>query len=211
MKFKKYNGETLTNAIVSYKIDGVRAHNTPDGPISRAGKPLYNLTLPDNVEVAEIYGGTWEETISMVRTQKGGSPVSKSAIYSLVPKLDKRLIIGKYATITPDEVAELFETAKQKGLEGLIIETDGVYYKVKGTETYDVPVLEVQEGTGRNLGRMGALMTPMGKVGGGFTDAQRELYYKDIIGKIIEVECMELTPDGKFRHPRFVRLREDKA
>ena len=133
------------------------------------------------------------------------------AIYSLRPNLDKRLIVGVYDTITPLEVAHLFEVAKTQGLEGLIIESEGVLYKVKGTETYDVPVIGVQEGTGRNLGRMGALLTPMGKVGGGFTDAHRELYYKDIIGKIIEVECMELTPDGKFRHPRFVRLREDKA
>lgn len=210
MKFKKYNGETLTNAIVSYKIDGVRAHNTPDGPVSRAGKPLYNLTMPKSIEVAEIYGGTWEETISMVRTQVG-APVPKSAIYSLRPKLDKRLVVGEYKIITPQEVENLFIFAKASGYEGLIIESEGLLYKVKGTETYDVPVTAVQEGTGRNLGRMGALMTPMGKVGGGFTDAQRELYYTNIIGKIIEVECMELTPDGKFRHPRFVRLREDKA
>jgi len=210
MKFKKYEGQTLTNATVSYKIDGVRAHNTPDGPVSRAGKPLYNLTLPDDIEVAEIYGGTWEQTISMVRTQVG-APVPESAIYSLRPNIDKRLVIGVYDTITPMEVAHLFDVAKLQKLEGLIIESEGLLYKVKGTETFDVPVIGVQEGTGRNLGRMGALLTPMGKVGGGFTDAHRELYYKDIIGKIIEVECMELTPDGKFRHPRFVRLREDKA
>ena len=30
------------------------------------------------------------------------------------------------------------------------------------------------------------------------------------IGKTIEVEVMELTPTGKFRHPRFMRLRPDK-
>ncbi len=31
-----------------------------------------------------------------------------------------------------------------------------------------------------------------------------------IVGKTIEIACMGLTPDGRFRHPRFIRLRLDK-
>jgi len=54
----------------------------------------------------------------------------------------------------------------------------------------------------------------MGKVGVGFSDVERETWWTPVFrrpGIIIEVECMELTPAGRFRHPRFIRIREDKA
>jgi ATP-dependent DNA ligase len=66
---------------------------------------------------------------------------------------------------------------------------------------------------------MGALQTAMGKVGTGFTDEDREHFwdldwnrnpdgtFKPVM---IEVSCMQLTPDGKFRHPAFERIRYDK-
>jgi ATP-dependent DNA ligase len=81
-----------------------------------------------------------------------------------------------------------------------------------------VTVTEIIEGTGKHKGRMGALMTPMGKVGTGFTDQERKEWWgrKALLGNhptlawLIEVECMQLTPDGKFRHPRFLRIRYDK-
>jgi len=59
---------------------------------------------------------------------------------------------------------------------------------------------------------MGALMTDMGKVGTGFTDMERQEWWikrNSRVGTVIEVECMQLTPDGLFRHPRFVRWRPD--
>jgi ATP-dependent DNA ligase len=46
------------------------------------------------------------------------------------------------------------------------------------------------------------------------SDAQREEFWEhggaNIIGKMIEVECLELTEYDKMRHPRFLRIREDK-
>jgi ATP-dependent DNA ligase len=50
----------------------------------------------------------------------------------------------------------------------------------------------------------------MGKVGTGFSDAMRKEDWNSRIGEFIEVECMQLTPDGKFRHPRFLKRRWDK-
>jgi len=49
----------------------------------------------------------------------------------------------------------------------------------------------------------------MGNVGTGLTDDQRRQFWAKP-PLTIEVECMELTPDGKFRHPRFKRERFDK-
>ncbi|TSP13984.1 hypothetical protein [Cupriavidus campinensis] len=33
----------------------------------------------------------------------------------------------------------------------------------------------------------------------------------EVLGRVIEVEYHEVTPDGSLRHPRFVRFRDDKA
>lgn len=206
MKFRLYKGETLYNVTVTLKIDGIRAHNTPDGPVSRSNKPLYNLKMPKSIQVAEIFAGTWEETVTAVRTIEG-TPVPKEYIYSLSPKMDERLIVGEYDRLTFKDVETIFRKYK-KDYEGLVLYSDGKMYKVKDKETYDVEVTDIQPGKGKHEGRMGALITTMGKVGTGFTDAVREEDWQP--GMIIEVECMELTPAGKFRHPRFVRRRYDK-
>jgi DNA ligase-1 len=86
--------------------------------------------------------------------------------------------------------------------------------KMKQKLTFDCRVIDIQPGTGKHTGRMGALIIDLDgvtfKVGTGFTDIQRaELYRLDIIGQIIEVEGMELTELGRVRHPRFIRVRED--
>ena len=101
--------------------------------------------------------------------------------------------------------------AQELGYEGLVIFTDKYMYKVKPEETFDVVVTGVIPGAGKHLGRMGALTTEMGDVGTGFTDIEREQFTEEfIVNQTIEVSCMMLTPDGKFRHARFCRLREDK-
>ena len=89
-----------------------------------------------------------------------------------------------------------------------LLHPGNVWLKVKSSDTFDVQVTDVVPGRGKHTGRMGALMTERGKVGTGFTDAQRSEVWQ--AGEIIEVECMSLTPSGKFRHPRFVRRRFDK-
>jgi ATP-dependent DNA ligase len=84
-------------------------------------------------------------------------------------------------------------------------------YKVKKQETIDVVVTDIQPGAGKYVGKMGALITSMGKVGTGFSDKQREAFNDtSVIGRTIEVGCMEVTKDNKFRHPRFIRFRPDK-
>ncbi len=205
MKFKTYKGETLKDVLVTYKIDGVRAHKTPEVIVSRAGKPLYNITM--DCDVAEVFLGSWEASVSAARTHLG-TPIAQEHIYSLQPTLDSRLIVGNYPTLTASDVDALFHKAKELGYEGLVLYSEDKMYKVKGKETYDVVVLQVLSGTGRNASRMGAVVTPMGKVGLGFSDLEREAGLP--LGSIIEVECMELTPKGKFRQPRFIRRRVDK-
>lgn len=120
------------------------------------------------------------------------------------------------------------------GFEGIMIKDMNAPYeckrntfwmKWKPTLTVDLEVIGVEEGTGRNVGRLGALVcagTDDGKeitvnVGSGFSDSDRDNLYRDrnmVIGRTVEILCDVITQnrDGTYslRFPRFVRFRDDK-
>lgn len=241
IRAKPWNGKDLKGIWeFTLKIDGVRAFWTEDGWVSRNGKPLYNI--PDSAVRGcsengyEVYcskpgrssKNNYKATIECVRAKTKDRPVRVDELYALEP-LDERLrfnitrLGSAYDNPTAAHIKACLKDAVAAGYEGLVLRQRDHWLKVKPVETYDVKVTGIIEGTGKHKGRMGALMTDMGKVGTGFTDAERitfwnwhlEVYENDmvqapIVGMVIEVECMQLTPAGKFRHPRFVRIRYDK-
>ena len=194
--------------LVTIKIDGVRMLRDSEGnPVSRGGNPLNNLQgIPKDIIDAEVFLGSWSSTVSAVRNSLP-CKVEASCVYNLNP-VDDRLIIGSYSSITEEEITALFDEQVAKGNEGLVIYTYSKAYKVKTKETYDVLVTGATQGKGKYTGLVGALVTEKGNVSG-FTDEQRNAF-TDKLPNIIEVDCMGLTPKGKFRHPRFVRERFDK-
>lgn len=121
-----------------------------------------------------------------------------------------------------------------QGFEGIMIKEMGAPYeckrntfwmKWKPTITVDLEVVGVEEGTGRNVGRLGALVcagADDGKeisvnVGSGFSDTDRDNLWADrnlVIGRTVEILCDVITQnqDGTYslRFPRFVRFRDDK-
>lgn len=118
------------------------------------------------------------------------------------------------------------------GKEGVMIKSMDAPYesrrgnfwcKYKPVYTYDLKVVAVEEGTGKNLGRMGALVcegTEEGKfirvnVGSGFTDIQRDDYWVNqnfVIGRIAEIAADAITQNQNSTHslrfPRFNRFRD---
>lgn len=219
MKFINYTeeiGKNLTgNYIITRKLDGVRVSYNSGAATSRTGKVLYNLPpgMPDGEY--ECMVGSFKDTISLLKTKVSDKKVPKDRLFQISPKIDPRIIIewvdfSKDIRSVEGYIAEVLLDEVLNGFEGLVLhpaDKSLPKIKVKPTYTYDVVVTGITEGKGKNKGKIGALITAKGKVGTGLTDEDRVV---DAVGKTIEVECMQLTENGKFRHPRFIRWREDK-
>jgi DNA ligase 1 len=120
-----------------------------------------------------------------------------------------------------------------KGYEGIMVKPiTGAYeckrstlwLKVKPFIEVSLTVVDTEEGTGRNAGKLGALIvegTDMGKfirtnVGSGLTDKDRESYWADkdrLIGQVVEIRADAITQNQdavneySLRFPRFLRFR----
>ena len=94
--------------------------------------------------------------------------------------------------------------------------------KWKPTITVDLNIVGFEEGTGRNLGRLGAIICEgvdderniCVNVGSGLSDSDRTEYWStrdQLLGSVVEVQADAVTQnqDGTYslRFPRFVRFR----
>ncbi len=117
------------------------------------------------------------------------------------------------------------------GYEGIMIKDPNAPYECKRSVAWlklkpfievSLSVLDVEEGTGRNQGRLGALVcrgTDDGKdivvnVGSGFTDSDRDIFWgsrSKLLEQVVEVRADAITQnqDGSYslRFPRFLRFR----
>jgi len=132
-------------------------------------------------------------------------------MYGLAP-LDPRLHWGALNNPTADDILGQLQRANDLGYEGLVLRQNGPWVKVKPEETHDVAITGYGDGRGKHLGRLGYVTTAKGA---GLTDTERKIPWAEakaerLVGQVIEVSCMQFTPDGQFRHPFFVRISPDK-
>lgn len=213
-------GDLVGDWQVTLKLDGVRAiwHHQL-GWLSRAQKPLYNIP-PWRHGVAcdcELFVGSFRDTIRAARTRipDEETPLIKAEhLYGLRP-LDSRLHLGILHNPTAADIRRELQHVNDLGFEGLVLRQNEHWIKIKPEETHDVTITGYGEGTGKHLGRLGFVTTGRGSVSSGFSDAERELLWSDakagrLVGQVIEVGCQELSLNGQFRHPYFVRQRPDK-
>ena len=130
-----------------------------------------------------------------------------------------------------ERFVELNKAAVDGGYEGVMIKDIDAPYECKRTHAWlkakpfievTLEVIDVEEGTGRNEGRLGAFVcegVDDGKkinvnVGSGFSDANRDDFWNsriDIKGQLVEVRADAITQnqDGTYslRFPRFKTFR----
>lgn len=170
------------------------------------------------------------------RRQIVKSVAAASAFLHAKAALNPLVSTTSYLVSSVDEIHTLYDNVTSRGLEGLIIKIPGHRYvgkrshawlKIKGEETEDLRVIGYFEGAGKYAGILGGLIVERQgievRIGGGFSDDQRKEIWtmiaraavvdddSRIIGRLIEVEYHEVTPDGSLRHPRFKRWRDDKG
>jgi DNA ligase 1 len=126
---------------------------------------------------------------------------------------------------------EINQKAIDGGYEGIMIKDPDAPYECKRTVSWlklkpfievSLEIKDVEEGTGRNVGRLGALVCEGNddarlirvNVGSGFSDADRDIFWNSrssLFGKIVEVRADAITQnqDGSYslRFPRFLSFR----
>jgi len=191
--------------------------------VSKNGKELHHLPqiMESKWELAEIcvgrewYQASRGDTWSIVSASKSDRrEILREEIYPLWPTLDPRLYMRTLTDPLAFQIKRAFKVARREGAEGLVLynEAEDLFIKVKNQQTIDTRITGLVASDAKShRGMLKEFITEMGKVGTGFTREQRKLYMDEsLIGTYIEVKCMGLTKNGKFDHPRFVRLREDK-
>jgi DNA ligase-1 len=130
-----------------------------------------------------------------------------------------------------DVMRRFAEASVEEGYEGIMIKSMDAPYeckrsdfwmKWKPTITVDLNIVGFEEGTGRNLGRLGAIVcegvdndrTIRVNVGSGLSDSDRDEYWLNrdkLLGDVVEVQADAVTQnqDGSYslRFPRFMRFR----
>ncbi len=160
----------------------------------------------------------------------------KEIEYNLKPDSNIFVLEKKEVDLDTNEGQKTYKDLNKKavdqGYEGIMIkDIDAPYQckrsyhmlKAKPFIEVSLTVKAVEEGTGRNVGKLGALIVEGqddGKliktnVGSGLTDSNREEFWKDqnkLIGQVVEIRADAITQnqdsnDYSLRFPRFLRFR----
>jgi len=168
---------------------------------------------------------------------------------SLVPQKDRSTNLSRLSKLFNDEIIrivgneevdldtpngsdrfkEINQSAIELGYEGIMVKDPDAPYECKRTHSWlkikpfievTLNVISVEEGTGKNIGRLGALVCEgidSGKiikvnVGSGFTDEQRnDIWNTNVIGHMVEVRADAITQNQdstySLRFPRFKTFR----
>lgn len=129
------------------------------------------------------------------------------------------------------KIEEFLNQMVAEDKEGLMLNTDVPYkrtrhkgiLKIKRFYTMDLKIIGYEEGTGRLEGTLGAFVLEYKgnevKVGSGFTDEQRDMFWQnrdEMIGLLCEVKYKEISSDKStglesLQFPVFVQMRTDKT
>lgn len=186
-----------------------------------------NLHIFDMLTLEEFKSG-YSQTIQAIRTTD-----LEDLIVEDLPNI--KIVSNKYVDLSTEqgkvEFDVFYKQCVENGLEGIMIKDPDAPYECKRTSswlklkpqcTIDLTVLDLEEGNDKYTGKLGAMICQGeedGKfvdvrVGSGFSDEQRELYWnnkEDVIGKVVEIKYDVITQNQNggysLRFPVFIRLR----
>jgi DNA ligase-1 len=185
------------------------------------------LMLFDIIPVSEFQRG--ESTLGQRRRsnllQSMKSVFNKVGSIDVIPQIEVDL--GSY--VGELQFKQYNKEAIDAGFEGIMIKDVDATYECKRSAKWlkmkpfievSLTVVNTEEGTGKNVGKMGALVcegTEDGKlikvnVGSGFSDQDRDDFWNcKVDGQVVEVRADAVTQnqDGTYslRFPRFLRFR----
>lgn len=209
--------------------NGIMNRQKGNGILNKAVKG----TITDK-EAGMVHATIWD-IIPFTDFQKGLCVTPYEERFGVLQALDMPVRISLIENIevaSEDEAHHIFEEYFQQGEEGIILKDINAPWedkrvkhqvKFKGELECDLRCVDWQEGTGKNVGKLGALVLESDdgvvkvNVGSGFTDEQRDKYTREeTVGKIVAVKYNARIQDKKtLQHslflPVFLELREDKA
>jgi DNA ligase-1 len=188
------------------------------------------LNLFDMCPLEDFEKGFWDKS-QTVRSQMIQAWVEQNN--ELLPNVT--CLANELVDLDTDEgqlrYKEINAQAVAGGYEGIMIKDPDAGYECKRSVAWlklkpfievSLEVVDVEEGTGRNVGRLGAIVcqgvddgkTIRVNVGSGFSDSDRDSYWSSrdsLLGQIVEVRADAVTQnqDGTYslRFPRFLRFR----
>jgi DNA ligase-1 len=188
------------------------------------------LNLFDMCPLEDFELGSWDKS-QTVRSQMVQAWVEQNN--EMLPNVT--CLANELVDLDTDEgqlrYKEINAQAVAGGYEGIMIKDPEAGYECKRSVAWlklkpfievSLEVVDVEEGTGRNVGRLGAIVcqgvddgkTIQVNVGSGFSDSDRDSYWvsrDSLLGQIVEVRADAVTQnqDGSYslRFPRFLRFR----
>jgi DNA ligase-1 len=188
------------------------------------------LNLFDMLPLEDFEKGFWDRS-QLIRSQMVQAWVNTHK--ADLPNIDA--LSFEKVDLASDAGKQRFKEINQKaidgGYEGIMIKDPDAPYECKRSTAWlklkpfievSLTVAAVEEGTGRNVGKLGAFVCEgvddgrniCVNVGSGFSDVDRDAYWTDrelVVDKVVEVRADAITQnqDGTYslRFPRFLRFR----
>ena len=221
-----YDGELLLNIESDSAADLYRATVRVTASDSVKRNLIFNVF--DKIPKEDFQNGYSAQT-SLVRKTSYLDEIKDLQFVKPAPML--------YVGDDQTQIQTVFDEFALKGSEGVMINIANAPYQAKRTKDLlkvkkfhaaDVLVEELEEGSGANRGKLGAVIVRfLGndgkehkcKVGSGFSQWERENYWQnpnELKGKIIEIGYFEMSKnqndDGlSLRFPTFKYVRDDKT
>jgi hypothetical protein len=214
--------------VVSY-FDGLMDRQTGNGILNKAIKGTISTT-----EAALVKACIWDHIPYMYFIDGDCPTPYKTRFARLNWGIDfpeKIQLVQSVIVENLDDARAKFEEYYNAGQEGIILKDMNSPWedkrakhqiKFKGELECDLKVVGVEEGTGKYVGKLGALICESEdgiikvKVGSGFNDEDREkIKEQDVVGKVVAVKynarIRSKSEDESLFLPIFVEIREDKT